>query len=155
MVVAWCLWVLSICPKYWIFFVKKWHLLSFIDRCVLLNFSKTCFMWSRCSSAVQLKMMMSSKYTMAKLKSFNISVMSSWKYAGAHVSPKGTLMYLYFPNGEVKAVLRMDASCKGIWWYPAERSNVEKYFTPFSWEKISPTLGMCQMNFFVTLLSVQ
>ena len=69
---------------------------------------------------------------MAKLKSFNIPVISSWKYAGAWVSPKGTLMYSYFPNGEVKAVFGMDASSKGMWWYPAQRSNVEKYFAPFS-----------------------
>ena len=34
--------------------------------------------------------------------------MSSWKYAGACVSPKGTLMYSYFPNGEVNAVLGME-----------------------------------------------
>ena len=42
---------------------------------------------------------------MAKLKSFNIPVISSWKYTGACVSPKGTLMYLYFLNDEVKADL--------------------------------------------------
>ena len=65
---------------------------------------------------------------MAKLKSFNIPFMNSWKYAGACVSPKGTLIYLYFPNVEVNAVLGMDASSKRIWWYPAQRSNVEKYF---------------------------
>ena len=51
---------------------------------------------------------------MAKLKSFDIPVLSFWKYAGACASPKGTLMYLYFPNGQVKAVLGMDASSKGI-----------------------------------------
>ena len=56
---------------------------------------------------------------MANLKSFNISVISSWKYDGACLGPKGTLMYLFFLNGEVKAVLGMEASSKGIWWYPA------------------------------------
>ena len=40
----------------------------------------------------------------AKEKSFKIPVIISWKYAGACMSPKGTLMYLYFPNGEVNAV---------------------------------------------------
>ena len=69
---------------------------------------------------------------MAKLKSFNIPVISSWKYAGACAGPNGTLIYSYFPNGEVKAVLGMDSSSKGMWWYPAQRSNVEKYFAPFS-----------------------
>ena len=98
-------------------------------------------------------MMMSSNKAMAKLKSFNITVMSFWKYAGACASPKCTLRYSYFPNGEVKAVLGMDASSKGIWWYSAQRSNIEKYFAPFNWEKISSTLGMGQMNFLVTLLS--
>ena len=81
--------------------------------------------------------------------------MSSWKYAGTFVSPKGTLMYSYFPNGEVIAVLGIEDSSKGLWWYPAHRSNVEKYFALFNWEKISPTLGMGQMNFLVTLLSAQ
>ena len=89
-------------------------------------------MWSQCSSAVLQKMMMSSKKAMAKLQSYNICAMSSRKYAGAHVNPKGTLMYLYFPNSELNAVLGMDASSKGVWWYPAQGSDVEKYFTPFS-----------------------
>ena len=118
--------VLSIWPKYQISFVKKWHLLSFIDRCALLSFLKTCIMWSMCSFAVLLKIMMSSKYAIAKLKSFNIPVMSSWKYAGACTSPNGTLTYAYFSNGEVMAVLGMDSSSKGMWWYPALRFNVEK-----------------------------
>ena len=69
---------------------------------------------------------------MAKLKSVNIPAISSWKYAGACASPKCTLIYPYFPHGEVKAVLGMDTSSKGICWYPAQRSNVEKYFAPFS-----------------------
>ena len=72
-----------------------------------------------------------------KEKSFKTPVISSWKYAGACMSPKGTLMYSYFPNGEVNAVLGIEDSSKGIWWYPAHRSNVEKYFAPFNWGKIS------------------
>ena len=81
-------------------------------------------------------------------------VMSSWKFAGACVSLKGTLIYLYFPNGEVNAVLGIEDLSKGTRWYPACRSNVEKYFVPFNLEKISSTLGIGQMNFLVTLLSV-
>ena len=67
--------------------------------------------------------------------------------------PKGTLMYLYFPNGEVNAVLGIEDSSKRIWWYPAYSSNIEKCFAPFNWEKISSTFGMSQINFLVTLLS--
>ena len=63
-------------------------------------------------------------------------------------------MYSYFPNGEVKAVLSIDDSFMGIWWYPAHRSNAEKYFAPFKWEKISSTFGMGQINFHMTLLRV-
>ena len=59
------------------------------------------------------------KISNGEVKSFNIPVIGSWKYAGACASPKGTLMYSYVPNGEVKAVLGMDASSKGMWWYPA------------------------------------
>ena len=47
----------------------------------------------------------------------------------------------------------MDDLSHGIWWYPACRSNVDKYFAPFNWEKISSTFGMSQINFLVTLLS--
>ena len=82
-------------------------------------------------------------------------VISSLKYADACMSPKGTLMCLYFPNGEVNAVLGIEDSSKGIWWYPACRPNVENYFAPFEWEKISSTFGMGQINFCVTLLSAQ
>ena len=76
---------------------------------------------------------------MAKLKSFNIPVICSWNYAVVCASLKGTLMYSYFPTGEVKAVF-------GMVWYLAQRSNVEKYFAPFSGEKMSQTLGIGQMN---------
>ena len=71
------------------------------------------------------------------------------------MSAKGTFIYFYFQNSEVNAVLGIDNSCNGIWWYSAHRSNVEKYFAPFDWEKISSTFGMGQINFCVTLLSVQ
>ena len=90
-----------------------------------------------------------------KEKSFKTPVISSLKYAGACTSPKGTLMYSYFPNGEVNAVIGIEYSSRGIWWYPAHWSNVEEYFAPFNWEKISSTFGMGQINFCMTLLSVQ
>ena len=35
---------------------------------------------------------------------FKTPVINSWKYAGACTSPKGTLMYSYFLNGEVNTV---------------------------------------------------
>ena len=73
-------------------------------------------MCERCSSAVVQKIMISSKYAMEKLKSFRMPVMSSWKYPGACVSPKGTLRYSYLPNGELNAVLDMGDLSRGIWW---------------------------------------
>ena len=79
--------------------------------------------------------------------------MSSWKYAGACESPKGTLTYSYLPNGELNAVLGMEDLSRGIWWLPAHESKVEKYFAPYNLEKISSTLGMGQVNFLVTLLN--
>ena len=51
---------------------------------------------------------------MAKSKSFRMPVISSWKYAGACASPKGTLTYLYLPNGELNAVLGMKDLSSGI-----------------------------------------
>ena len=78
--------------------------------------------------------------------------MSSWKYAGSCAIPNGTLTYSNFPNGEVKAVLGMDSSSKGMWWYPTLRSNVEKDFAPFNYENMFLTIEIGQMNFLVTLL---
>ena len=51
---------------------------------------------------------------MAKLKSFRMPVMTSWRYAGACVSPKGTLTHSYLPNGELNAVLGMEDLSRGI-----------------------------------------
>ena len=53
---------------------------------------------------------------MAKLKSFKMPVMSSWKYVGACASLKGTVIYSYLPNGELNAILGMEDLFKGIWW---------------------------------------
>ena len=106
--------VLRMCPKYHISFVKKWHLLNFIKSSAVHSFSKTCLIWERCSPTVVLKIMISSKYIMAKSKSFRMPVMSSWKYAGAFASPKGTLMYSYLPNGELNAVFGMEDLSRGI-----------------------------------------
>ena len=44
-------------------------------------------------------------------------------------------MHSYLPNSEENAVLGIDDSSNGIWWYPACKSNVEKYFAPFNQEK--------------------
>ena len=92
---------------------------------------------------------------MVNVKSLNTSVTSCWKYVGACMSPKGTFMYSYFPNGEVNAVFGIDDSSNGIWWYPTHRSNVQKYFVPFNWKKISYTFDMGQIHFLVTLLCAQ
>ena len=79
--------------------------------------------------------------------------MSSWKYAGAFASLKGTLIYSHFPNGEVKAVFGMDASSKGIWWYPAQKNvkvlllhsatrpdGFSSTLQPYPWQGTHPTL---------------
>ena len=77
--------------------------------------------------------------------------MSSWKYAGAYASLKGTFRSFYFPKGNVKAVLGIEASLRGILWFPAWRSKAEKYYTPLSFEKMSSTLGKGHMSFHMTL----
>ena len=41
---------------------------------------------------------------------------------------KGFFKYPYFPKGDVKAVFGIEASLKGMCWYPAWESNVEKIF---------------------------
>ena len=79
---------------------------------------------------------------MAKLNSYKMPAISSWKYAGACASSKGTLKYSYFLNGELNAVLGIEDLSRGVWWKPAHKSKVEKYFAPFNFEKISSTLCM-------------
>ena len=112
---SWMLLVLRMCPKYYISFEWKWHLLNITESFAVHSFSKTCLMHERCSSTALLKIIISSKYAMAKLKSFNIPVISSWKYAGACASPKGTLTYSYLPKGELNAVLGIEYLSRGIW----------------------------------------
>ena len=82
----------------------------------LCNFWKTSLMCERCSSAILLKSIKTSKYAMAKFKSFKIPVICSSKYAGAYASPKGNLMYSYLTNGELNAVLGIEDLSRGIWW---------------------------------------
>ena len=108
--------VVRMCPKYCITFIKKWHLMNFIESFAVHSFSKTCLMCERCSPTVPLKIIISSKYAMAKSNYFKIPVISSWKFAGACASLKGTLMYSYLPNGELNAVLGIEDLCRGIWW---------------------------------------
>ena len=79
-------------------------------------------------------------------------VISSWKYTGACANPNGNLMYSYFLKGELKAVFGIEGLSNGMWWEPAQRSNVVKKVAPFNLEKMSSTLGTGQVNFLVTLL---
>ena len=90
---------------------------------------------------------------MANGNSFRTPVISSWKYAGVCASPKGTLTYSYLPNGDVNAVFGIESAISLIWWYPALKSKVGKYFAPLSCEKMSSTLGIGHTNFLMTLLS--
>ena len=46
---------------------------------------------------------------MANGRYFRTPVISSWKYAGACASPKGTLTYSYLPNSDVNAVLGIES----------------------------------------------
>ena len=69
------------------------------------------------------------------------------------MSPKGTFMYSYFPNGEANAVLGIDD-------HPREYGDIlvigPILRRPLLYliGKISFTSGMGQLNFCVTLLSV-
>ena len=78
------------------------------------NLSNTFLMCDRCSSTVLLNIIISLRYVMAKLKSFRVPVINSWKYAGAWVSPNGTVTYSYFPKCELNAVLGIEDSSRGM-----------------------------------------
>ena len=70
--------VLKICPKYWISLEKKWHLLSFMESFANQSFLNTFLMCDKCSSAVLLNIIISSKYATVKSNSFRIfSVINS------------------------------------------------------------------------------
>ena len=84
-------------------------------RVLQLIISQDLFDVDRCSSAVLLKMIMSSKYATAKLKSFKIPVINSWKYAGAWASPNGTLTITYLLKGELNAILGIEDLSWGMW----------------------------------------
>ena len=45
------------------------------------------------------------------------------------------VMYSYLPNGDVNAVLGIESVVSPMWWYPALKSKVEKYFAPLRCEK--------------------
>ena len=96
---------LKICPKYWISLGKKLHLLIFMERLADQSFLNTFLMCERCSWGVLLNIIISSRYAIVKLKSFRMPVICSLKYPGACANPNGALTYLYFPKGELKAVL--------------------------------------------------
>ena len=85
-------------------------------------------MCDKCPSAILLKIIISSGYAIVKSKSFKMPVINSWKYAGAWANLKGTLTYSYFPKGELNVVFGIEDLSKGIWWYPALKSRVEKNF---------------------------
>ena len=70
---------LRICPRYWISLEKKLHLLFVMERLVDLSFLKTILMCERYSQGVLLNIIISSRYAIAKLKSFRMPVISSWK----------------------------------------------------------------------------
>ena len=70
--------------------------------------------------------------------------MSSWKYAGACASPKGPLIYSYFPNGEVNTVLGIEDSSKGIWWYPAHSPMLKNILCHITGRKYPLTLAQAK-----------
>ena len=107
---------LRMCPRYWISSEKKLYLLFFMERLADLNFLKRFLICERCSWGVLLNIIISSTYAIAKLKSFRMPVISSWKYAGAGSNPNGTLMYSYFLKGELKSVFGIKGLSYGMWW---------------------------------------
>ena len=74
----------------------------------------TILMCKKCSWGVLLNIIMSSRYAIAKLKSFRIPVIGSWKYAGACAKPNRTFTYSNFPKGELKAVLGIEGLSNGM-----------------------------------------
>ena len=153
MVVVWCLWCwwcVQGTGSLWQRSGICW--VSLISECPVI-FQKTWQMWYRCSSAALLKIVISSRCAIAKGKSFKTPVMSSWEISKCFCECKGSLIHLYFPNGDVKAVLGIEESSNGMWWYPACRSKAKKFFAPFSVAKMSSTFGIGQINFCVILFS--
>ena len=49
----------------------------------------------------------------------------------AGASPMGQRRYLYLPCGRRNVVRSEDSSSRGIWWYPARASILQKTLEPF------------------------
>ena len=96
---------LRMCPRYWISLEKKLHLLFSMERLADSSFLKTILMCERCFWCILLDIIISSRYAIAKVKSFRMPVISSWKWAGTCAKPNGTFMYSYFLKGELKVVI--------------------------------------------------
>ena len=89
--------VLRMCLRYWISLVKKWHLLSFINRCVFLNFSKNLSDVAKmlfCHSAADNDVIQIG-YS-AKEKSFKTPVISSCEIGWCLHESKGYFYVLIF-----------------------------------------------------------
>ena len=67
--------------------------------------------------------------------------MTCWKIAGATLTPKANLVYLYKPLWVlIQSNLKLSLSTS-IWRYASEMSILEKIFPPFSLLKISSGFG--------------
>ena len=97
-------------PRYWMCFLKKLHFSRFIFKpnfCNLVKISSKC---CKCSSSDLLKMIMSSRYPIAKLlHPMRTLSISNWKYTGAWLRPKGVSLNCHFPIGTTNADFALDS----------------------------------------------
>ena len=104
------------CPKYWMCFLKKLHFSRFIFNPNLRSLRKISSRCCKCSSSDLLKMIMSSKYPIAKLlHPIRTLSISNWKYAGAWLSPNGVHLNSHFPMGTTSADFALDSRVSPIW----------------------------------------
>ena len=74
-------------------------------------------------------------------KSLNISSIFHWNISPAGAAPNSSLLYLYLPNWHVNVVRYDDLSSNLRLWWPDLASIRERYFTLFSFRKISLSVG--------------
>ena len=130
---------------------KNSHFVGFIFRFAERNRSRTSLNLSMCSSAVEEKLIRSSKQrtVVFQVRPTRTCSIKLWKVFGLLLSPVGIRSHLKDQKGVLKAVKCWLSSTVGSWWKPHDISIVVKNSLPSKVSKISSMDGMGQQGLMV------
>ena len=136
-------------PKYFTSEHPNLHFSRMIVNFALFIFSKTFSRCFKCSSKFFVTIIMSSRYQNTLGFKFGAIIVSinRWDVTGAFVNRNVILSnwYILFP-GTVNAVICLDSSSSGIWWYAERRSIFDMYFADLNASKISAIIGIITLH---------